>query len=169
MKKPYATPSFFIGVIGATLSFAGMSVAADKHVLVGSHKPGFKPIWEADGKQSDGRQHGLVIEVGKGDTVEIDMHDNISHGFVTIGGKGSDDPLPQEKKELVQTCGESAEAVLKEVDCGVSTPSPKNWFGNQDGFQGTVKLEVTNAFKDDVNFWCTIHTEKMWGTIKLKQ
>jgi hypothetical protein len=55
------------------------------------------------------------------------------------------------------------DALLKQIDCNVL---PNDLFGKL--FKGTLKLEVTEKFEDDLNFWCVKHMQIMRGVIKLK-
>ena len=103
----------------------------------------------------------LPVPVKKGDVVEFRVTGE--HGVVTLDKPGSDDTtLP--KLDLVLTCGEEATAkpnhVLREVECGASSQFNKV-------LAGPMKLEVTDKFEKDVNFWCTEHQAGMWGTFKL--
>jgi hypothetical protein len=51
--------------------------------------------------------------------------------------------------------------VLRELDCGGQSK-----FGVK--FTGSMRLEVLNTFKDEVNFWCVVHHAAMAGTLTLK-
>ena len=70
-----------------------------------------------------------------------------------------------EIKDPVLACGEDKatkpNAVLREIECGA-----KSNFGI--AFRGSMKLEVLDTFKSDVNFWCVVHQFGMTGTLKLE-
>ncbi len=125
----------------------------------------YRLAWASEGRQSTRDGVPLVVKVKKGDTLEIRIPNNgVTHGFVTIRGKT--DENPSEAVDLVLACDQvpKPNAVLRETGC---TGKQTN-FGNEDGFTGTLKLEVLDKFRGDVNFWCVIHTATMWGTIQLK-
>jgi hypothetical protein len=104
----------------------------------------------------------LNVKIKPGDTIEIQVPPGSgTHGFVTIDGKGTGNP--KEITAPVISCGESDNntAVLKEIECGTKSKFDVI-------FTGTLKLQVLQTFKGDLNFWCVQHTNVMWGTITLQ-
>jgi hypothetical protein len=104
----------------------------------------------------------LPVEVKKGDVIEFRLA-GLGHGIVTLNKPGSD-PNAAENLQLVLACGEDPSSkpnhVLREVECGLSRFNAE--------LIPSVKLQVTDNFQADVNFWCIIHLSDMWGTFKLK-
>ena len=147
--------------LGAAALFATAAPAAETHKIEATHT-GTKPIWKSGNQQSNEVDQPLIVEVKKGDVVEIDINDNaMPHGFVTLNKKGSESPSPEPK--FVQTCGQTNDdASLKEIDCSGDASNFNKVF------LGALKLEITDKFNEDVHFWCVIHRKRMWGTLKLK-
>ncbi len=144
--------------LGALVSAAGTSVAADTHVIVATD----------DLQLSYNGQKSPLITVSdlkKGDTVEVQVPENTDfrHGFITI--KTSPPPIITIEDPVLK-CGEpesaKPNAVLKE-DC---VPGAMSQFGKT--FKGSMKLIVLEKFKDDVPFWCVQHKEVMRGVLKLQ-
>ena len=145
----------FIGVwsvLGAT--FAVVSpVVADTRVI-----KAMRPVaWTSNG-QSSGHD-GTPLNVG--DVIDVQISGPNPHGFVTI--KQLADNGDNEARDLVLACGEDKatkpNAVLREIECGAASQ-----FGIE--FQGSMKLEILDTFKNDVNFWCVIHLSGMTGKPK---
>jgi hypothetical protein len=164
MRNLWKTSSVLGVWICTIISFTSTSARADSHVIVGNPNK----TWTSEGRQSTVNGDPLVVEVKKGDTLEIQIPagGRVPHGFVTINKKADENPT--EATGLVLACGEDQrskpDAVLRETGC---TGKPTN-FGNEDGFTGSLRLEILDNFRSDVNYWCVIHTAIMWGTIKLK-
>lgn len=132
---------------------------ADTHVI----KATSSLTWEYNGQSSDTNGDPLVVgDLKIGDIVEVQIP-RAPHGFVTI--KKNPGAPATEIKDPVLACGEASSAkpnaVLKEIDCGAESK-----FGVK--YVGSMKLEVLSTFKDDVDFWCVVHTDAMTGTLKLK-
>jgi hypothetical protein len=104
----------------------------------------------------------LPVEVKKGDVLEFRVTGN--HGVVTISKPG--DQSPSAAPELVLACGQNPgqepKYPLREIECDAGSKF------NVAPLRGSLKLEVTDKFQDDVNFWCIIHEVDMWGTFKLQ-
>jgi hypothetical protein len=135
--------------------------AAENHTIIGTQDA----TWKAGDQESTTDGDPLIIEVAKGDSLEIQIPAGaVPHGFITITKPANQNPA--ETKDLVLACGDEEQskpqAVLREVGC-TGAPSV---FGKV--FTGTLKLEVSQKFQNDVNFWCVIHKKGMWGVIKLK-
>jgi hypothetical protein len=161
MRKLWKTPLVLCGWICTIISFTSTSASADTHVITATDNK----TWNSEGQSSKTTGVPLVVEVKKGDTLEIRIPaGRVTHGFVTIDKKA--DENPSEAVGLVLACDQlpKPDAVLRETGCNGKQTN----FGNEDGFTGTLKLEVLGNFKSDVNFWCVIHQAIMWGTIKLK-
>ena len=165
MRKSWKIPSLLCVWTCTAVTFVSTNARADTHVIIGTQDI----TWESEGQSSTTKGVPLVVEVKKGDTLEIQIPlGDIPHGFVTIEGRANENPA--EAKGLVLVCGEdpqsklAAMAVLRETGC-TGKPSV---FGDEKGFSGTLKLEIEDKFGADVNFWCVIHKKMMWGTIKLK-
>jgi hypothetical protein len=162
MKKPQLGLLVFLAMSTATLGLVAAAFAAETHVIVATHTPAFSPIWQSEGKQSSATQP-LTVEVNKGDVLQIEIQDpSMKHGFVTLDKTGT-----KLDADVVQTCSENKpDALLQQIDCNVL---PNDLFGKL--FQGlpiTLKLQVTEKFEDDLNFWCVKHMQIMRGVIKLK-
>jgi len=138
-----------------------VAYAAENHVIEATNK--FS--WRSGEKESAGPSTGLIVEVRKGDTIEIRVSpESGTHGLMTIDKPG--DQSPSNAPALVNACGTdddetSKDAGLREV-CEDGAPSQ---FGTD--FEGKMTLEVLETFSADTNFWCTVHFELMWGVIKL--
>jgi hypothetical protein len=154
-SKGFVTVLFAAGL---TAMSAGIGYAADTRVI----KSTPQLTWTSDGKSSKTDGTPLVIDNLKvGDIVEFDIAAGIPHGVITIKKLANDPPGTNEDKVPVQACGENKpNAVLREIGCGAASQ-----FGK--AFKGTMKLEVTDKFKADTNFWCFVHKFKMTGTLKL--
>jgi hypothetical protein len=162
MRKLRTVVSLAIVSFAALGSLGGHSSAADTHVIQATAQAN----WKSDGRESDGISNPLVVAVRKGDILEIRVPGGV-HGMVTLDRKGSEtSPRPNELRTLVQTCGEDApakpNAVFREIECQGGTSN----FAKR--FVGVMKLEVLDAFQNEVYFWCVEHTSEMWGTIQLK-
>lgn len=163
MRKSWKIPALLCVWTCTTVTFVSTNARADTHVIIGTQKV----TWESEGQSSTTKGVPLEVKVKKGDTLEIQIPSgDIPHGFVTINKGGDENPA--EAKGLVLACGEDPQskpdAVLRETGC-TGNPSV---FGDENGFNGTLKLDIVDNFGVDVNFWCVIHKKKMWGTIKLK-
>jgi hypothetical protein len=138
---------------------SGVTNAAETHVIKATSDITWK---SADGESDDAKP--LIVKVNKGDILEIKISGG-PHGFITIDRKGTD--KPKETRDPVLACGEPADGkgkyVLREIECD----GDKSNFGKE--FIETLKLEVTENFDKDQNFWCVRHREGMWGTIELKR
>ena len=103
----------------------------------------------------------LPVEVRKGDVIEFKVTG--PHGIVTIDKPG--DQMPAPALDLVLSCGEDPgskpNAVLRELECGAASKFNKV-------LTSPMKLEVTEKFQGDIHFWCIVHKQGMWGTLKLK-
>jgi hypothetical protein len=144
--------------LGALVSAAATSVAADTHVIVATDDL----QWSYNGQKSP---LITVSDLKKGDIVEVQVPENTDfrHGFITI----KKSPLPISTiEDPVLKCGEpesaKPNAVLKE-DCA---PGAMSQFGKT--FKGSMKLIVLETFKDDVPFWCVQHKQVMQGVLKLQ-
>jgi hypothetical protein len=171
MRKLWEARSVLGVGISMMIAFASTSASAATHVIVGTKDT----TWQAETPTQHSTTNGdpLVVEVKKGDTIEIlipfpFLIQNRPHGFVTIDKKGTESPNPA--LGLVLACGEDPTskptAVLREIGCVTGTPS--NFGDKPGGFVGSLKLEVKNNFQAETNFWCSVHKGIMWGTIKLK-
>jgi hypothetical protein len=165
MKKWAAYLLIISGTVLSITGSAATCVASDTHTITATSDL----TWKSAQGESTAAGAPLVETVKVGDIVEFTVPDNldppIPHGVVTISGEATATPGPTPAPDLVQPCGQSnSAAVLREIDC---TGTPNDFFGNRDGFVGTLKLEVTDKFKADTNFWCTVHKRKMWGKLKL--
>ncbi len=171
MRKLWKAPSILGVGISTMIAFASTSASAATHVIVGTKDT----TWQAETPTQHSTTGGvpLVVEVKKGDMIDIlvpfpFLIQNRPHGFVTINKKGTENP--DLALGLVLACGEDPTskptAVLREVGCITGTPS--NFGDKPGGFVGSLKLEVRDNFQADTNFWCSVHTNTMWGTIKLK-
>lgn len=159
MKIAHVVSLVFLVQIGACAGFAGVSDAADTHVV--SATP--RLTWKSAESESSTSGRPIEVTVNKGDIIEINIPGG-THGFVTLNKPGTDNPA--EAKQFVWACGqlesdETENAVFREVQCG-----PSSNFATR--FRGKMRLEVTDKFKDDTNFWCVEHTSGMWGVVKLK-
>ncbi|SRR6266568_6884126 len=162
MRKSLA--ALFIGgcsVLGATFAYVS-PVLAETRVITA-----MRPVaWASNGQSSD-EDTGTPLIVGDlniGDVIDVQISGGNPHGFVTVKQLVKP-PADNEARELVLACGEDKtkkpNAVLREIECG-----PASHFGEE--FKGSMKLEILDTFKDDVNFWCVIHLSGMTGTLKLK-
>jgi hypothetical protein len=155
MKMTRVASIVFLVQIGACAGFAGLSCAADTHVVTATSNLTWK---SADGELDPGNP--LVVSVSKGDILKVSVPNGSGpHGFVTIEKN-------KPALRFVWTCGqpesdETKNAVLREVECGAESKFNRI-------FIGEMKLEITDKFKDDVNFWCVQHTSLMPGIVKLK-
>ncbi|MDE5464929.1 hypothetical protein [Bradyrhizobium sp. CSS354] len=146
-------------ILGATLAFAGAASAADTHVI------GVQGLaWTYKDKKSTASTPLTVDDLKVGDIVEVQIPSGpVHHGFVTL--KRTDGGPAIEDKSPVLACGEDAtakpNAVLRELDCNGTTSK----FGV--AFTGSLRLEVTDKFKDPVDFFCVIHKGGMPGVLKL--
>ncbi len=159
MRKSLAA---FIGVwsvLGATFAVVG-PVVADTRVI-----KAMRPVaWTSNGQSSGHDGTPLIVgDLNVGDVIDVQISGPNPHGFVTI--KQLADNGDNEARDLVLACGEDKatkpNAVLREIECGAASQ-----FGME--FQGSMKLEILDTFKNDVNFWCVIHLSGMTGTLKLK-
>jgi hypothetical protein len=152
--------------LGAIVTYASPSVAADTHVI----KSDSTPAWTSDGKapsKTDGTP--LVIDDLKiGDIIDIQIASGFpQHGVIAIKQLANVPPAQNEIRDPVTNpvwaCGQakSDAAVLREIECGAASK-----FGVK--YAGSMKLEVMDTFKGDINFWCVVHHFMMTGTLKLK-
>jgi hypothetical protein len=150
--------------LGIVVTYAGPSLAVDTHVI----KSTSNLTWTSDGKtpsKTDGTP--IVIDDLKiGDIIDIQIAPGFpQHGFITIKQLANvQPPGDNETKDPVWACGVTdrpAAAVLREVECGAAST-----FGVK--YSGSMKLEVLDTFKADVNFWCVVHHFLMTGTLKLQ-
>jgi hypothetical protein len=156
MRKSSAAV-FFLG-LSLALPLTGVSFAAT-HVIEATAN--FK--WKSGGQEpADGDP--LVVEVAKGDILDIQIAAG-NHGVATIDKPASDGDA-SEALGLVLACGEDAaskpDAVLREIECGAASQFNKRYIGS-------MKLEVLDKFAADTHFWCIVHVDNMWATLKLKQ
>ncbi|AMA60176.1 hypothetical protein BCCGELA001_30735 [Bradyrhizobium sp. CCGE-LA001] len=104
----------------------------------------------------------LSVEVKKGDVLEFKVTGN--HGVATINKPG--DQSPSAALDLVLACGQDPgpepKHPLREIECNAGSKF------NVAPLTSSLKLEVTEKFQNDVNFWCIVHEADMWGTFKLK-
>lgn len=145
-------------IFGASLICVSSVFAADTHVI------GVQGIaWTYKDKKSTSATPLAVDDLKVGDIVEIQIPAGpIHHGFVTIKHETPPPAPPVVNNAPVQACGESKEnAALRELDCS-GAPSK---FGV--AFTGSLRLEVTDKFKDPVDFYCVIHKAGMPGVLKL--
>jgi hypothetical protein len=162
MRKPLMQSSFIISAaFGVTLTCASPGSAADMHVI-GIGDDDFS--WTYKDKVSAPNNPLAVDDLKIGDTVEVRIPEDRSHGFVTIKRSAGPPPTAAVDKSPVLACGENASskpnAVLRELDCGATSK-----FGI--AFTGSLRLEVMNTFKDPVDFYCVIHKNGMPGVLKL--
>ncbi|MET4279319.1 MULTISPECIES: hypothetical protein [unclassified Bradyrhizobium] len=146
-------------VVGVTLVFASPASAAETHVI-----DVLGIAWTYTDKKSTPAAPVAVDDLKVGDTVEVQIPGGpVHHGFVTL--KRTDGGPAIEDKSPVLACGEDAtakpNAVLRELDCNGTTSK----FGV--AFTGSLRLEVTDKFKDPVDFFCVIHKGGMPGVLKL--
>src|SRR5262249_54528254 len=170
----------------ATVTLADISTAADNIEVQATADL----TWTSGGKSSTTDGVPLVLQVKKGDTIEIHNTSGVPHGFFTIDKKATE--RPSESKDFVLTCGEVQQskpnAVLREIECEDKnrcecmrdptlthpcSPPLQSCFGVpiKDGIagpeKGMLKLQVMDNFKGQVHFWCLVHRKIMWGTIEL--
>jgi hypothetical protein len=136
------------------------ATAAETHVIVGTHQV----AWTYNNKKSTPTVPLVVDDINVGDTIEIRIAVGpIPHGFVTI--KQIAAAAPSEDRSLVLACGEETStkpnAVLREISC--SGPSK---LGVR--FTGSMRLEVLESFRSNVDFWCIVHHGGMAGVLKRK-
>jgi hypothetical protein len=162
MRKSLAT--LLIGVsslLGATFAHVSPVVAATR--VITAKLP---VAWVSNGQSSDEDTHTPLIvgDLSIGDVIDVQISGGNPHGFVTVKQLVKP-PADNEARELVLACGEDKtkkpNAVMREIECGATSH-----FGID--FKGSLKLEILDTFKDDVNFWCVIHLDGMTGTLKLK-
>jgi hypothetical protein len=141
-------------VFGALLTCSSPGFAADTHVI------GTRGIaWTYKDKKSTPAAPILIDDLKIGDVVEVQIAGAIPHGIVTI--KRNDGAPPVEDRDPVQACGEDkSNAALREINCGAASK-----FGV--AFTGSLRLEVTDKFKNPVDFFCVIHKAGMPGVFKL--
>ena len=156
MKKLLLQSSVACVVIVAAVISSRTGFAADTHVI------GTQGVaWTYKDKKSTPTTPLAVNDLKIGDIVEVHISGPIPHGFITIKHGGGP---PVEDKSPVLACGEDhaakPNAVLRELDCGATSK-----FGV--AFTGSLRLEVINAFKDPVDFYCVIHKAGMPGMLKL--
>ena len=105
--------------LGATSIFIETAIATDNIKVEGTKDF----TWTSDGKSSTTDGAPLILQVNKGDTIQINIPDlvDILHGFITIDKKGNESPA--ETKDFVLTCGENQQskpnAVLREISCEI--------------------------------------------------
>lgn len=162
MRKLWKLVSVLCVGLPAMFSISSTRAAATTLVITGTQDVTWK---SDDGQKSQTDGHPLIVEVKKGDAIDIQIPSgDIPHGFITINNRGDANPSPA--PDLVLACGENPQSkpnkVLRETGC-TGTPSV---FGKR--FAGTLKLEVLDTFQADINFWCVVHKQGMWGMIKLK-
>lgn len=134
------------------------SFAAETQVVVGSQKA---VAWTFKGKDSTARAPVVIDGLKAGDIVEIQVPAGpIPHGFAALKKAGN---TSTETKDPILACGEDPKskpnAVLRETDC-----SGASKVGGV--LKGSLKLEVMDTLKDDLNFWCVVHRAAMPGVIK---
>ena len=134
------------------------SFAAETQVVVGSQQT---VAWTSKGKSSTARAPLVLDGLKTGDIVEIQIPAGpIPHGFAAIKKSGNSST---EVKDAVLTCGEDPKAkpnaVLRETECSGASKVGTT-------FKGSLKLEVLDTLKDDLNFWCVVHRAAMPGIIK---
>jgi hypothetical protein len=135
------------------------SFAAETQVVVGSQQT---VAWTSKGKSSTARAPIVADGLKVGDIVEIQIPAGpIPHGFAAIKKAGNSST---ETKDPILACGEDPKskpnAVLRETDCSGASKVGVT-------FKGSLKLEVMDTFKDDLNFWCVVHRAAMPGVIKV--
>lgn len=138
---------------------AAGSFAAETQVVVGSQKA---VAWTFKGKDSTARAPVVIDGLKAGDIVEIQVPAGpIPHGFAALKKAGNSST---ETKDAILACGEDAKskpnAVLRETDCSGASKVGVT-------FKGSLKLEVLDTFKDDLDFWCVVHRAAMPGVIKV--
>ena len=108
--------------------------------------------WRSGGNVSS----PLIVQAKAGDVIEIKVTG--PHGFVTIDKPGNQSP--SEALKFVIACGEDPQtkpdAVFREVECSRLNKV----------LSASMKLEVLDKLQSDVHFWCIVHQDDMWGTIK---
>jgi len=134
------------------------SFAAETQVVLGSQQT---VAWTSKGKSSTARAPLVLDGLKTGDIVEIQIPAGpIPHGFAAIKKSGNSST---EVKDAVLTCGEDPKAkpnaVLRETECSGASKVGTT-------FKGSLKLEVLDTLKDDLNFWCVVHRAAMPGIIK---
>jgi hypothetical protein len=158
MRKTLAAYLVIGSALGGIATSAGPAAAADTRVI-----KAVSLSWTSNGQSSDDGTPLIVDGLNVGDVIDIQIGPGISHGFITI--KQLADVPDNEIKDPVLACGEDKaakpNAVLRETECGISSN-----FGI--AFRGSMKLEVLDTFKSDVNFWCVVHQFGMTGTLKRK-
>lgn len=145
--------------ICAACGVAVGSFAAETQVIVGSQQT---VAWTSKGKSSTARAPIVADGLKVGDIVEIQIPAGpIPHGFAAIKKAGNSST---ETKDPILACGEDPKskpnAVLRETDCSGASKVGVT-------FKGSLKLEVMDTFKDDLNFWCVVHRAAMPGVIKV--
>ena len=160
MRKSLAAFTIF-NVLGASITFASASFAADTHVITTTSSV----AWTYNGQSSKTNGTPVIVDDLKiGDIIEIKVPDDATHGLITIKRLANvRPPSDNETKDPVLACGESdkSSAMLREIDCGAASQ-----FGQ--GFTGSMKLEVLANFTGEINFWCVFHHFGMTGTLKLR-
>jgi hypothetical protein len=151
MKTSYVGALFIIGFLWDTVAFPEGG-RADNIVIEATADN----TWMADSSQSSGNTP-LIVQAKKGDVLEISVTGG-QHGFVTLDKKGKEPP--SEAPKFVLACGETPQskpdAVFRELEC--------SRFGKP--LLANMKLEVLDKFQSDVHFWCIIHQDQMWGSIR---
>jgi hypothetical protein len=148
----------FIGICLAC-GLTASSFAADTNVIVGSQQT---VAWTSKGKSSTARAPIVADGLKVGDIVEIQVPAGpIPHGFAALKKAGNSST---ETKDPILACGEDPKskpnAVLRETDCSGASKVGVT-------YKGSLKLEVMDTFKDDLNFWCVVHRAAMPGVIKV--
>ena len=153
-----STAFFFLGLsLGLALTSASFAAT---HVIEGTQDV----TWKSGGQESTTDGAPLVVEVAKGDILDIQIPAGpIPHGLATLD-KPASEADAADAPGLVLACGEDAaskpDAILREIECGAASQFAKV-------YTGSMKLEVLDTFAADTHFWCIIHAGGMWGTLKL--
>jgi hypothetical protein len=157
MSKP--SVQLLIEIIGVAAAFIYTSTgfAADTHVITTKNF-----TWVYKSTSSMSTVPLAVDDLKVGDIIEVTIADDgIDHGFVTTKKNATPPPPLQVDLTPVQICGENnLEAPLREIGCGSESQFNKP-------FIGTMRLEVTDKFKEPIGFFCVIHGAGMPGMLKL--
>jgi hypothetical protein len=117
--------------------------------------------WKSNGQESASGTPLVVDRLAPGDVIEVAIEGVVPHGFVTLNKDSSASDV-----SLVIACGEDEKAkpnaVIREVDCG-----PKSNFNKK--YKGKMHLQMLDAFKADVPFWCVVHEGDMAGILRPKK
>src|SRR5262245_29548024 len=151
MKTSYVGVLVIVGFLGGATAFPEGGRAENIPITATAN------TWMSGNSQSGGTDTPLIVQAKEGDVLEIIVMDG-QHGFVTLDKEGN--KSPSVAPNFVLACGETPQskpdAVFREVEC--------SRFGKP--LLANMKLEVLDKFQSDVHYWCIIHQDQMWGSIR---